>query len=91
MNKRIAQRIHAKRRASERYGLTLNRHEMRGIVTQIRRGKAKFLSRESNRLTHWIAKIHGNDTRIVYDSERHTIVTFLPPENANHQSTTGIA
>jgi hypothetical protein len=73
------ERRHAKIRAAQRYGLTLNRHQYRAIVDKIRGAKAQFLGRESARLTHWAVEWEGRTLHAVYDSKRHAIVTFLPP------------
>lgn len=82
--KREAQRVHAKRRAAERYGLILNRSDLREIVLAIQRQQATFLFKESNRLTHYALDFQGKRVVVVYDKQRKTIVTFLPPE-AEHQ------
>jgi hypothetical protein len=79
VNKVRAQRVHAKRRAHARYGLTLNRRDLRAIVDQIQRGRARLIERQSNRLTLWIVTLRGQRTRVVYDAHRHSVVTFLPP------------
>lgn len=82
MSKLKAERIHAKRRFLERFGLELNRSEYADLVKQIQSGKAQFVSRSSNRITKWIVKYVGggkNEQLIaVYDKMRHSIVTFYP-------------
>ena len=72
------QREHAKKRALERYGLDLNRHAYREAVLAIQKGTAKLLKRQSRRVTIWAVKVQGRMCKVVYDSQRKTIVTFLP-------------
>ena len=82
--KRICQRIHAKRRAEQRFGLTLNRRDMRQIVLNIQSGDvelARFISRQSNRVTLWNVRWDGNWYRVVYDTTRGTLVSVLPHDS----------
>lgn len=76
MSKKIAQRIHAKRRAAERYGLALNK-EQYDQMNELARS-ATVLERQSNRLTIRRIVMDGSPIRVVYDASRHQIVTFLP-------------
>lgn len=80
-SKHVAQRIHAKRRAQQRYGLTLNRQQMRELVAQIQNGKGIFLERQSLRVTLWRVEFEGRKCKVVYDSRRGVIVSFLPFED----------
>ena len=75
-----ALRIHAKRRLSERYGIAVNRVGLAEIVILIQSGKAKFLERQSNRVTVWDVTFRGQQIRVVYDTHRHAVVTALPVE-----------
>jgi hypothetical protein len=84
--KKVAQRRHAKRRAAERYGLELNRHDMRTLVEQIQHGDAEFIERQSLRVSVWWVTVGGKRCRVVYDRLRKTIVTFLPEEPREHIS-----
>lgn len=80
-DKKIAQRIHAKRRAEQRFGLTLNRRDMRQIVLNIQSRNpelAQFVSRTSNRVTLWRIYWDGGWYKVVYDTNRGTLVSFLP-------------
>jgi hypothetical protein len=90
-SKTQAQQAHAKRRLSERYGISLCWGQfhalMDKLVSQIQTGKAVCLGRQSNRVTiwkvqvpHWMDQDQTVDAPVVYDSERHQIVSFLPPE-----------
>ena len=77
--KTINQRFHAKRRARERFGLELNRQDLREIAGQIQNGKdARLLGQESLRLSHWMVSYQGTEMHAVYDKKRHQVVTFLP-------------
>jgi hypothetical protein len=80
MTKLHAQRRHAKLRAQERYGLSLNRIDLREIAGLIQQGKAVFLRRQSLRVSHWLVEVGGKSARVVYDRKRKTVVTFLPAE-----------
>lgn len=78
--KKLAQRKHAKRRANERFGLTLNRHQLADVARQIQSGKSVFVRRQSNRVTVHQVSVGEAVCQVVYDSARNQIVTFLPPE-----------
>lgn len=75
--KRLNQRLHAKRRASERLGLSLNRKDFAEMITMIQDGQSicerKISLRQSVRRLEW----RGREIRLVYDCNRHQIVTFL--------------
>lgn len=70
---------HSVRRAKERYGLDLSASDIDDIVVEIQAQKAKFIARQSNRLTVFQVVIGSTVCNVVYDSNRKTIVTFLPP------------
>lgn len=78
VNKSQAQRIHAKRRAEERYGLALNRQDLRDVADSIQRGDAVHVQTTSNRTSVHDVKHKGIKVRVVYDRIRHNVVTFLP-------------
>jgi hypothetical protein len=73
-------RTHTKRRALERFGITLNKHDINGLVKLIQAGQAEFYDRQSNNVTRWIVTIHGKKVGIVYDKLRKCIRTVLPVE-----------
>ncbi len=79
-NKKYRQRVHAKRGAAERYGLELHDHELDALIAQIKANKAKFVCRESHRVTRWIVKHGGLELACIYDTTRQEIVTFLKME-----------
>ncbi len=78
MSKLLAQRAHAKRRAAERFGLNLTKEAQREIVSRIQNGKAKFLEKQSLRISLWLVDWNGTEMRVVYDKNRKSIVTCLP-------------
>jgi hypothetical protein len=76
-----AVRIHAKRRLGERFGVSANRNVIQGVVRQIQSGTAVFACRQSVRKTCWKVLVDGKPMIAVYDKERKTVLTFLPPED----------
>lgn len=88
MKKEIAEFIHAKRRASERYQIRFDAHLQGRIIEIIRTQKARFIKRQSRRVTIWEVELVLKDDwingdkpqkfRVVHDSKRNQIVTFLP-------------
>lgn len=84
MTKAQSERVHAKRRCMERYGLEINRHDIRDIVGMIQSGdrtKATKKEDQSQRVSVWIVKFRGIDVKVVYDRVRKTLVSFLPMED----------
>jgi hypothetical protein len=82
-SKASAQYLHAKKRALERYGLELNKDSYRGLCKMIQDNQGRCLGKQSLRLSVWALDLDvGSEIitcNVVYDKERHTIVTFLPP------------
>ena len=80
MSKAEGQRIHAKRRALERYGVEFNREDLDRIIQQIR-SKTRSISyfRITNRLSLHKVFYENIDVPlfVVYDKSRGTIATFL--------------
>lgn len=77
MSKKLAERAHGKRRLFERFGLSLNRQQLRDLVWQIRNSTGVFVRRQSNTRSHWIVTHEGKDLYVVYDNHRQEIVTAL--------------
>jgi len=75
-----AQRRHAKERAFQRYGVSCTNQDLDFIISQIQSDKAKFVYRQSNRITLWDVTWAKQTVRVVYDNTRKTVVTFLPPD-----------
>lgn len=78
MNKAQSQRVHAKRRLDERYGMEINRHQIRDLVAQIQSGKAEHVETQTNRLSIKTVCFNGVKIPVAYDKQRKTIVTFFP-------------
>lgn len=75
-----ALKIHTKRRAPERYdGAILSRNDIRAIAQNIKDGKGVFLKKQSNRVTEWEVSHNNILWRVLYDKNRHVIITCLPP------------
>jgi Na+/H+-translocating membrane pyrophosphatase len=77
--KAIAERTHAKRRAYERLGVHVGNETLREIVQAIQKGQAKFICRESNRVTVFEYPVHDIPAWVVYDKHTKQIVTILKP------------
>lgn len=72
-------RVHAKRRAAQRYGIMLNRAQLNELVKQIWRGEATLVHKVSVNRSIWIVRLpDSRPARIVFDKKRRSIVTFLP-------------
>jgi len=82
--KENAQKQHAGLRAGVRYGVTLSPAENAQLVERIqKREGVEFLERQSKRVTVWLLAHDGVEIPVVYDKQRKTIVTVLPPEYLN--------
>jgi len=69
---------HTAKRGMERFGLTVSEKSIKAIVQQIQSGSAKFLEKQSNRVSLFQVKLEeGVDAVAVYDRERKTIATLL--------------
>lgn len=80
MTKARAQRVHAKRRARERFGLTLNRHDLRAVVRDIQAARAEHVCRQSLRVSIWRVVIGGKAMLAAYDNKRKTVATLMPTD-----------
>lgn len=78
--KQQSQRIHAMRRALERFEVSLTRAQYNLLVDQIQQKQAEMVLTISNRLTIYRLALDGREAHALYDKRRHTIVTFLLPE-----------
>ena len=77
--KKKSQTIHARRRALERYGIIVGPKAIKEIVNTIqrKRGGAEFVKRRTSRITIFDVPFRGKRVRVVYDSQRKNIVSFL--------------
>lgn len=72
---------HVKSRAFERYGLSLNRRKLREIVSLVERGKGQCLRNRSLAVSEWEIGFEGTIIRLLYDTHRRAVKTFLPPRS----------
>ena len=77
--KRKNQIKHAKRRFKKRFDISLNENQYNQLVNRIKKGKADFVRRQSNRVTIWDLQFEGHEIRVVYDKHTSAIVTALYP------------
>ncbi len=82
-SKAEAQRAHARRRSIERYGVGLTKAAEREIIEKIQSGKATFLEKESNRISIFGVRYAGEETVVVYDKTRGTVVTLMRREDTD--------
>lgn len=78
---------HAKRRAAERYDLSLNKDARREIVHMIQTNQAEFVAKQSNNRSLWKVSFQDKSLNVVYDKHRSTLCTVLPPEAREFQRT----
>jgi len=78
MNKRKMQKIHAKSRFFERHDILLTKDLHKELINNIQNGKAKFVKKQSNRVTLWDIDFTDKLIRVVYDKHRKLIITTLP-------------
>jgi len=87
-SKKKSERLHARRRARERYGIEVGNHTRRKIIQAIQGGRSKAVRRTStNKTVHDVTLDDGFTVRVVYDKERKEIVTFLPLEKGDQHGT----
>jgi hypothetical protein len=78
-SKRVAQFLHARARARERYGLSLTWEDVDRIVKCIQqRQSVALVSRTCKRITVWDVLYEGRTVRVVYDRRERNLITFLP-------------
>lgn len=74
-----AQQRHAVKRLAERHGIFVSRESYEDLVQKIQNGKARFIDKQSCRISRYVVRCQGQDIFVAYDCHRHTIVTVLPP------------
>jgi hypothetical protein len=82
MSKQRCQESHARRRFFDRYGVVLTEDLHRQLVRKIQGGLATFVESQSNRVSIFDVphqNSEGDSVRVVYDKERHILVSALPP------------
>ncbi len=80
MKKKESQRIHALRRSAERFGVGLGHKDSLGIVRDIQEGKARFVHRQSHRVSLWEIPYVDEKAVVAYDKKRKMVVTVIPAE-----------
>ena len=81
-NKSQCERIHAQKRAMERYGLEYKRIHLDLIRNGIRNQEVMLLFRITNRVSLRLWKYEDKDIYLLYDHNRQEVVTFLTKEMA---------
>jgi hypothetical protein len=76
-NKADTQRKHAMRRFTERFSKELRDCEYDLIIKHIQTNQAKFIEKQSNRLSVFKVRVENINAFAVYDKQRKTIVTFI--------------
>ena len=76
--KKIAQSLHATKRAKERYGIHFNKEKRAEALDYIHRHPHCFIKRQTKRITLHKVVIDDITCVVVYDKKRKRIVTFLP-------------
>ena len=76
-HKNISQRMHAKMRAKERFDLDLVTQDLTNMILMIYNNQAKLVEHQSKRISVHDLEYNGVNMRVVYDSFRKEIVTFL--------------
>lgn len=69
---------HSKDRALERYGLELNRFDLKEIIDKIRAEKGYFIRRRSCRVSEWEVEVKGKLIRVLFDKIHNCIATVVP-------------
>lgn len=87
MSKKTPQKLnaHAKQRAEERYGISLNHDQRAEIVQMIQTNQAEFVGKESNNRTLWRVQFQDQSLNVVYDKARSSMCTVLPPNAIEFQ------
>lgn len=81
--KKYKQRIHAKKRARQRLGVSLNSDELRDVARLIRSGESYPIERQSNRVVLHLVFVCDEWMKVVYDKNTKNIVTFLYPDDSD--------
>jgi hypothetical protein len=80
---------HARKRAEERYGIKFTQELRRRIIRAIQGGNPKLaipVVKQTLLRTVFDVPIDGRVLRVVYDTKRHAIATFLPLEDETVKS-----
>lgn len=80
LSKSQAQQIHARRQFRRRRNIDFTSELHHQVVEMISThdARARFLEKQSNRVSVWEVPVSGISCRVVYDRKRRNIVTVLP-------------
>ncbi|MFA5152736.1 MAG: hypothetical protein WC554_09270 [Clostridia bacterium] len=78
LHRKTLQRLHARRRARERYDLELTNADITRIVGAIRHGESVSTKKLTNTRTLHVVNFNEQMMRVIYDNKRHNVCTFLP-------------
>ncbi len=73
---------HCLHRAKERYGLDLERRDLRNICRLIQNNQGKLDSRNPSGTTSWLLTYRETAMRVVISPDFYKVVTFLPLTDA---------
>lgn len=68
---------HAKRRAVQRFDISLSQDDIQEMIREIQNSQARFVLKQSHRVSLFEVTAKGKQLIAVYDRQRKTIVTFL--------------
>ena len=77
-NKKECQRLHARRRAMDRYGLWLSNSDIDNIVRMINAGKVRFIETETRERAVFVICYKKTICKVAYDKQMNNICSFLP-------------
>lgn len=80
LTKSAAQEMHALRAAQKRYGVDVGLLGICEIRDQIQDGSSRCLEKQSHRVSIHQVQWRGTTMIVAYDTNRKTLVTFLPPD-----------
>lgn len=81
LTKSTANRFHFRKRVFERFGIRVTREEEDELVARIMANLLHSVGRQSNNKTVYRLEVQGKEFFAIYDKQRHTFVTALPPGN----------
>ena len=74
-----AERSHTRLRLAERYGLDVSSADVFQMAKRIAHGQATLVTRQSRHVAHWQLDYQGQSLLLVFDRQRRSIITALPP------------
>lgn len=77
MDKKAANKAHARSRAKQRVGLDLGPKRLESAIKSIQDGTAEFVRRVSNSRTVWNVLVDAEVLQVVYCKRTKTLVTVL--------------